>query len=643
MKNEANNSIDEERLLKAKEYEAEEELTIAPAKGVFYKVITLIACLMSLYHLYAAAIPITPQKLRAIHLAFVLFLTFLLYPSRKRYKNRILWSNVVLAIFSILPIGYYLLDFENFIYRAIVPTNWDLFFGIILTLLVLEGSRRTTGLAMPILAIAFLIYAFIGQYLPPPWTHRGYDVERIVGLMFMTLEGIFGVPIAVSSTFIILFTIYGAFLAESGAGKFFVDFSLSLMKGSNAAAGRTVTIASFLLGGPSGSGTGTTVTLGAVTYPMLAQAGYSKDEAGGLLAAGGIGAVISPPILGAAAFIICEMLRISYLEVIILASIPTLLFYWSIFLMVEFDSKKFRKKRIEREQLKDVGIITKKYWFHFTSLFTVIVLMVFGLSPIYAVFWSIIISFLTSFLRKDTALYYPKRLTNALRDGAIKILSVACICACAGIIVGITTLTGLGLKFSFIILEYAGNSIFLTAIYSAIICWIIGLAVPVTATYIICAVLIVPAFIKLGVPDYAAHMFVFYYAVLSEVSPPTALAPFAAAALTGGNPYKTTMYSWKYTLPAFLVPFTFTIHPEGIGLLLKGPFLMILESTVSSLIGIMALAGGVVGWFLKKTTLIERVLLILAGLILVYPEFIYDFVGLGLLCFAILLQKLRRD
>ena len=635
-----NSLIDEERLLKAKEYE--EELTVIPTKGMFYKVITVVAISMSLFHLYVAVIPVTTQKLRGIHLAFVFFLSFLLYPSLKRYKNRFFWPDVVLAIFAISPIVYLLLNFENFIYRVITPTNLDLFFGIAIILLVLEASRRSCGIAMPVIAIIFLIYAVTGQYFPAPWTHRGYDVERIVGLMYMTLEGIFGVPIAVSSTFIILFTIYGAFLAESGAGKFFIDFALSVMGRGPAAAGRTVTVASFLLGGPSGSGTATTVTLATVAYPMLVKSGYSKDEAGGLLAAGGIGAVLSPPILGAAAFIICEMLRISYLDVITLATIPTVLFYWSIFLMVEFDSRKFGKRKIEFSLSESLGSITSKYWFHFTSLFAVIVLMFFGLTPIYAVFWSIVISFFTSFIRQDTALYYPSRLINALRDGSVKVLGVASICACAGIIVGVTTLTGIGLKFSFIILKYAGNSLLLTAIYSAVICWVIGLAVPVTATYIICVVLIAPAFITLGVPDYAAHMFVFYYAVLSEVSPPTALAPFAAAALTGGNPYKTTMYSWKYTLPAFLVPFTFTIHPEGIGLLLRGPFFMVLENIISSLIGIMALAGGVVGWFLKKTTLIERVLLIVSGLILVYPALIYDLVGLGLLGITISMQIFRK-
>jgi TRAP-type uncharacterized transport system fused permease subunit len=242
------------------------------------------------------------QVLRGIHVMFVLFLSFLVFPSFKRFKNRIIWYDFVLALLGIAVIVYMLADFDQFIYRSVIPNFWDKFFGIILILLVLEATRRTTGLIMVGVVLGFLTYAFIGPYLPNPWTHRGYDIDRIVGHMYMTLEGIFGVPIDVSSTFIILFTIWGAFLEFSGAGKFFIDFSFAAMGGKPTSAGRTVTLASFLLGGPSGSGVATTVTLGAVAYPMLAKAGYGKDAAGGLLSAGGIGAILSPPVLGAAAF-----------------------------------------------------------------------------------------------------------------------------------------------------------------------------------------------------------------------------------------------------------------------------------------------------------------------------------------------------
>jgi TRAP-type uncharacterized transport system fused permease subunit len=597
--------ITEEALKEAEKYVEEEEGPSRRLTGRMDLFITVVAVVMSLIHLYAAIGVITTQILRGVHVMFVLLLSFLVFPSFKRFKNRILWYDYILALFGIVVIVYMLIDFDEFIYRAVIPNFWDQLFGILLILLVLEATRRTSGWIMPAVVMAFIVYAFIGPVLPSPWTHRGYDLGRIVGHMYMTLEGIFGVPIEVSSTFIILFTIYGAFLEVSGAGKFFIDFSFAAMGGKPTGAGRTVTLASFLLGGPSGSGVATTVTLGAVAWPMLAKAGYNKDAAGGLLSAGGIGAILSPPVLGAAAFLIAEFLKISYLDVIIMACIPTCLYYWSIFLMVELDAKKFGVKEIALDKTYTLGRLTYLYGFHFISLIAIVVIMVIGYTPIMAVFWATVVAFAVSFIRTDTALT-PGKLVKALRGGSIGVLSV-------------------------------------TMIYTAIIVWVIGLAVPVTASYIIAVVICAPALTQLGVPDFAAHMFVFYYAILSEVSPPTALSPFAAAALTGGNPYKTTLHAWKYTLPAFIVPFMFTLDPKGVGILLKGPLLDILWTTATAFVGIAALAGGAEGWFLKKTTFYERIMLIAAGLLLVYPRATFDLIGFGLMVLAVLSQKLRKE
>lgn len=632
--------ITEEALKEAEKYKEEEEGPSRRLSGRVDSFITIVTVIMSLLHLYAAIGVILTQVLRGLHVMFVLFLSFLVFPPFRRFKNRITWFDYVLSMIGIAVILYMLIDFEEFIYRSVVPNSWDIVFGIFLIFLVLEATRRTTGWVMPIVVIAFLIYAFIGPYLPHPWTHRGYDIGRLVGHMYMTLEGIFGVPIDVSSTFIILFTIYGAFLEVSGAGKFFIDFSFAAMGRKPTGAGRTVTLASFLLGGPSGSGVATTVTLGSVAYPMLAKAGYSKEAAGGLLSAGGIGAILSPPVLGAAAFLIAEFLKISYLDVIIMACIPTCLYYWSLFLMVELDAKKFGVKEISLGETYKVWELTKLYGFHFISLIAIVVIMIIGFTPIMAVFWATIIAFITSFIRKDTALV-PNKLVKALRSGSLGVLTVASTCASAGIIVGVVTLTGLGLKFSSIIITYAGGSVFLTAVYTAIIVWVIGLAVPVTASYIISVVITAPALIQLGVPDFAAHMFVFYYAILSEVSPPTALSCFAAAALTRGDPYKTTLFAWKYTLPAFIVPFMFTLDPKGIGILLKGPIINIIWTIITSFFGISALAGGVENWFLKKTNLFERIMLIASGLLLVYPIALCNIIGFILMGLVILLQKLR--
>jgi TRAP-type uncharacterized transport system fused permease subunit len=607
-RNDQEEVISEDALKEAEKYIEEEEGPSRRLTGRMDIFITFVAVLMSLIHLYAAAGIIMTQVLRGIHVMFVLFLSFLVFPSLKRFKHRIMWYDFFLAVLAIAPIVYMLVDFEAFIYRSVIPNFWDQFFGIVLILLILETTRRTTGWIMPAIVIAFLVYTFIGPQLPKPWTHRTYDIGRVVGHMYMTLEGIFGVPIDVSSTFIILFTIWGAFLEFSGAGKFFIDFSFAAMGGKPTSAGRTVTLASFLLGGPSGSGVATTVTLGSVAYPMLAKAGY----------------------------------KISYLDVIIMACIPTCLYYWSIFLMVELDAKKFGVKQIAFDKTYSLGQLTYLYGFHFISLIAIVAMMVIGYTPIMAVFWATVITFAASFIRKDTALY-PKKLIKALRGGSIGVLTVASTCAAAGIIVGVVTLTGLGLKFSSIIIDYAGGSVFFTAIYTAIIVWVIGLAVPVTASYIIAVVITAPALIQLGVPDFAAHMFVFYYAILSEVSPPTALSCFAAAALTKGNPYRTTIYAWKYTLPAFIVPFMFTLDPKGVGILLKGPVTDVIWTTVTAFVGIGALAGGVENWFLKKTTFYERIMLIVAGLALVYPKPLYDIVGFGLIVVVIISQKLRKD
>jgi TRAP transporter 4TM/12TM fusion protein len=365
------------------------------------------------------------------------------------------------------------------------------------------------------------------------------------------------------------------------------------------------------------------VTIGAVAYPMMAKAGFEKNAAGGLLAAGGLGAIISPPVLGAAAFLIAEFLKISYLDVIWMALIPTCLYYLSLLFMVELDAKRFGAQMVSVKPELTLWEMTRRYGFHFVSLVSIVFFMLWGYSPTLSVFWSTVLTFALSFLTRETALT-PKKLVRALSDGSTSALTAATTCATAGIIVGVVTLTGLGLKFSAIVIDYAGGSLLLTTLYTALIVWIVGLAVPVTASYIICAVIAAPAMIKLGVPDIAAHMFIFYYSVLSEVSPPTALSPFAAAAITGGDPYKTTLQAWKYTLPAFLVPFVFVLDPQGVGLLLTlpkgGSWVDIVLITLKAGFGLAALAAAAQGWALRRTTAAERALLVLAGLFLVFPS-----------------------
>jgi TRAP transporter 4TM/12TM fusion protein len=662
--------VSEEQLRKAEAYIEAEEGVVNRLSGWAGTIVTSIAVAMTLFHLYAAYDIVPTQPLRYTHVAFVMVLCFLMIPVAVRFRDRIRWWDVAAAAVSVAILVYAIWGGEDFTDRATTPTPLDVTLGVIFIVLLLEATRRTTGWIMPFVGLLFIAYAMAGPYLPPPWTHRGYDLSRLVGHLFITLEGIFGVAVDVSSTLIIMFTIYGAFLQHSGAGKFFIDFSLALMGGKPNSAGRTVVLASFLLGGPSGSGVATTVTIGAVAYPMMQRAGFEKNAAGGLLAAGGLGAILSPPVLGAAAFLIAEFLKISYLDVIWMATIPTCLYYLSLLFMVELDARRYGAAAVPYDTSMTLWQMTKRYGFHFSSLIAVIVFMIAGYSPMLSVFYSTIMCFVLSGLTPETALAprpllialvivgipmfwlfdspmlilfalaflgivamnrvrpetkaTSKRLVRALADGSTGVLNAATTCASAGIIVGVVTLTGLGLKFSSIVLDYAGGSLLLTAIYTALVVWIVGLAVPVTASYIICAVITAPALTKLGVPDYAAHMFIFYYAVLSEVSPPTALSPFAAAAITGGDPYRTTMQAWKYTLPAFLVPFIFVLDPLGVGLLMKipkdGSMWDIVIITAKAAAGLAALACAAQNWALRQNTPVERLLWLLAGLLLVFPS-----------------------
>ncbi|HWB46217.1 MAG TPA: TRAP transporter fused permease subunit [Hyphomicrobiaceae bacterium] len=632
--------LDEDRRKRVEELIEEEEGATNRLGGWLGKAVIAAAVFVSLFHLYAAAAgappfwntPIIPTyTLRPVHVGMVLTLIFLLFPMLRRLRNRVTPLDWLCAGASVFVTGYILWQGADFGDRAIDPTDTDFVVGVVLLLLLLEATRRTSGWIMPVVSLIFVTYALFGRHLPAPWTHRGYSIERLTGHLYMTLEGIFGVTVDVSSSLIILFTIFGAILQYSGAGKFFIDFSFAAMGGKRNAAGRAVVLSSFLLGGPSGSGVATTVTIGTVAYPLLDKAGYEKNAAGGLLAAGGLGAIISPPVLGAAAFLIAEFLKISYLDVIWMASIPTILYYFSILVMVELDAQKYGGGSELLVPRGALWRVTRDYWFHFGSLISIVALMLLGFSPVLAVFWATMLAIASSYIRSDTALV-PRKLVRALAEGTTGVLSIAATCATAGIIVGVTTLTGLAQRFADIIIGYAQGNLVLTALFSAAIVWVVGLAVPVTASYIMCSVIAAPALIKLGVPDFAAHMFIFYYAVLSEVSPPTALSPFAAAAITGGSPYLTTLQAWKYTMPAFLVPFVFVCDPSGVGLLLKvpagGSWLDIVSVTLETLAGIAILGFAFQGRFLRKNSAVETSIFVLAGMLLVFPELIAAILGL---------------
>jgi len=637
-------NLTEEQKKKLEKIIEEEEGVTRKVTGFWNIVITVLAVAMSLFALYTSIFPVTTQIVRGVHVALLLAISFLFYPITKKYKGKINYIDVGLSILGLVCILYMLIDFEDFIYRAVTPELWDMIFGISFLVLILEATRRSSGWIMPLTCIIFLVYAYIGPFLPAPWTHRGYDLERIVGHMYMTLEGIFGVPIDVSSTIIIMFCIFGSFLTISGAGKFYVDFAFTAMGSKPTAAGRSVIATSYLLAMASGSGVANTVAIGSVAYPMLEKSGYDKDSAGGFLAAGGMGAITTPPVMGAAAFLIAEFLRISYVDVILLAIIPAALFYWGLLVMVEFDAKKFGLKAVKIEKKYTLMQLTKMYGFHFLPLIAIVAFLVKGFTPQVSVFAAILTCFFVSFIRKDTRFTVSKTI-EALKQGSLTVLNVAAICASAGIIVGTVSLTGLGLKLSSIIISYAGGNLIMTTVFTGVLLWVIGLAVPITATYIIAAVIAAPALTQLGVPEYAAHMFIFYYALLSEVSPPTALSPFAAAAITGGNPYKTTMMAWKYTITAFLMPFIFTVLPSGRALLLHWEGIGVASgiwTIFAAFVGIGMLASGCSGWLIKRSNILERVITIIGALAFVYPSRIGDVLGFACLLFVIIMQMLRK-
>src|SRR6184192_3020520 len=394
--------ISEDALKRAEEMIEREEGVQNKFTGAMAHFIIAVAVVMSLFHLYASYEIVRTEVLRATHVAFVLFLTFVIFPVARRFRHRVMPWDWALALLGVAICAYLVSQGDDFFDRSITPTDWDIFFGVALIVLVLEAMRRATGWIMPVITFCFLLYAFFGPYLPAPWTHKGYEIPRLIGHMYMTLEGIFGVAVDVSSSLIILFTIYGAFLQHSGAGKFFIDFSLALMGGKPNSAGRTVVLSSFLLGGPSGSGVATTVTIGAVAYPMMQRAGFEKNAAGGLLAAGGLGAILSPPVLGAAAFLIAEFLKISYLDVIWMATIPTCLYYLSLLFMVELDAKRFGAVTVPYDTSLSLRQMMLRYGFHFVSLVSIVIFMLWGYSPTLAVFWSTVLTYGLSFLTRET-------------------------------------------------------------------------------------------------------------------------------------------------------------------------------------------------------------------------------------------------
>jgi TRAP transporter 4TM/12TM fusion protein len=542
----------------------------------------------------------------------------------------------IVCVYPILPMrgGY-----DGFLDRQAQLDGLDTVMGALLLLMVLEACRRTTGWALPLVCVAFLGYAYYGGFLPAAWpiAHSGLDFDQIVDSLYNSGSGFYGTPLDVAASYIVLFTIYGAVLAFSGASGFFVDLSVGAFRRSRSAAGRTAVASGFLLGTVSGSGAATTVSVGAVTWPILRRAGYPADRAGGMLAAAGVGAILSPPTLGAAAFIIAELLEVSYLQVLIWASIPTLLYYLGILLAVEIDARRFGARPVEPVSASPWRLLAR-YGYHLSSLVVIVLFLASGLSATRAVIYATVVAVALSFLDRRHRIT-PQRLVAALALGVRGILPIAAVCAAAGIITAVTTKTGLGPQAASLLIGGAQaashNPVVvaaLTAVLAAVALVMLGLAVPVTASFIIGWVIIGPALIGLGISAPAAAMFVFYFSVLSEATPPTALAAVAAAAITGGRVIPTMWQTLRYTLPAFLVPLVFVLSPAGEGLLGIGGPAQVGYALFASALGVAVLSVAVGGWVpgLGPAGRPERIAAAVAALIILWLDPIATALGAAL-------------
>ncbi|WP_415360546.1 TRAP transporter permease [Saccharothrix sp. BKS2] len=589
-----------------------------------------------------------------VFLAVTLPLVFLCYRPRGRRGEPddpgvvdLLLAGAAFAVAAYPLFG----GFDAFLDRQGQLTPVDVLAGTVLLVLVLEACRRTTGWVLPVVCAAFVAFAYYGGYLPPSWdiSHAGVDFGQIINGFYNDASGFYGTPLDVAATYIVLFTIYGAVLNASGAGAFFVDISFAAFRRSRTAPGRTAATAGFLLGTVSGSGTATTVSLGAVTWPMLKKAGYPRENAGGLLAASGIGAILSPPTLGAAAFIIAEFLETSYLQVLVWAILPTLLYYLGIALAVEMDARRFGAKPVDVD-VPSPWALLKRGGYHFLSLAVIVVFLALDIPVYSAVVYATGVAALFALIaRRGDVRGWARALLDSLSTGVRSALPVIAVCAAAGVITSTITKTGLGLVLASTLVDVARAIssdptavLVVTAVLAAVAVGVLGLAVPVTASFIIAWVVIGPALIELGVAREEAAMFIFYYAVLSEVTPPTALAAVAAAAITGGDVMKTMWRTWKYTLPAFLVPLAFVLTDNGAGLLLRTSLLDSLWVFAVSALGVAALAVLTGGWLFGPARWPERALCAPAAAALLYLQPVTVAVGLGFLAAAVAVHLVLR-
>ena len=612
--------------------------------SILKKVAIVLAITMSLYHLYTAAFGLPEAMLhRSIHIIFTLVLIFLLQITRRSAKEKAknLWDAFLILI-VVAALGHIFINYEYVInrYPYVHPlSHWDYWLGIAFTLILLEASRRMIGWALPLTASAFLLYGIFGHLLPDLIRHSGNSIEVIVDQLYLTTEGIFGIPCGVSATYVILFVIFGAFLEQSGTGQFFMDFATALVGGARGGPGKIACVSSSLFGTISGSAVANVMVDGWLTIPLMKRTGFKHEFAAAVEATASTGGQIMPPVMGAAAFVISEFTGISYINICKHALIPALLYYLALFMAIHFEATKTGLFGIPKGERPNLGRVLLTKGQLLLPLAVIVYFMLAGYTPMYACIYATISVLLVALIRPDTRMGL-KKILRSLEHGSMNMLPVAAACACAGIVVGVINLTGLGLKFTSLILYIAGNSLAPALIFTMFAGIILGMGLPTTAAYIVQAALLIPALIKLGVPVIGAHLFVFYFAIISAITPPVAMAVYAAAGISGSNLWRTGLAALKIGATGFIVPYMFVYGPS---LLFIGEPLRIVLTIITASIGVIVLSAGLMGWFLGEAKLFERGLLLGAAILLIKAGLYTDAIGFLFLVSVFVLQKFRKQ
>lgn len=602
--------------------------------------VAVLATAFSLFQLYTALFGVLDAQLqRAVHLSFGLALVYLLYPTRKSWsRSRLHWFDLLLAVLAVIAPLYIVINYKELVLRAGMNNSTDILIGGLGILFVIEAARRVVGWPIITVAMLFITYAFAGPYLPGAFAHQGVSVESLVGHLFYTTEGIFGIPLGVSSTFIFLFILFGAYLEKTGLGKFFIDLANSIAGWASGGPAKVAVLSSGLMGTVSGSSVGNVAGTGSLTIPMMKKLGYRPEFAGAVEAAASTGGQLMPPIMGAAAFLMAEFVGTPYVNIVKAAAVPALLYFTGIWIGVHLEAKRTGLKGIPREELPRVKTILAERGHLALPLIGIIYLLVSGRSPMQAALWAIALAIVASMLRKSTRISFADIL-KGLEEGARSALGVIIACATAGIIIGVVTKTGLGLSLGSTLIDLAGGLLLPTLFFTMITSIILGMGVPTTANYVITSTIAAPILVKMGVPVLAAHMFVFYFGIIADVTPPVALAAFAGAGIAGADPMRTGIQASKLAIAAFLIPYIFILSPSL--LLIDTTLPKVLLMMTTSLIGMTAVAGAISGYLITNTKWVDRILLFVGGLMMIDPNLITDLVGVGLLAVAVTIQWLR--